>query len=679
MGQTLKTVAIVQARMASTRLPGKVMLPICGQPMLGLLLQRLAKAKRLDQIVVATSTTPENQPIVDLARKQGYSVFQGSETDVLGRYLGAALDAKADVVVRITADCPLIDPDIVDAVVEAFFDHEAIYASNVAPPTFPDGLDTEVFSIDALQIADVRANSPAEREHVTPFIRNSSDFSRFNFSNPTDFSSERWTVDEPEDFEVVTSVFNHFYPQFDFGWLDVLSLSKQQPHLFHRNRHIRRNEGAQMSSGQKLWRRAQQVIPGGTMLLSKRPEMFLPGKWPVYFSKAHGCYVWDMDGNRYTDMSLMGVGTNVLGYADPQVDQAVRRAIDQGNMSTLNCPEEVYLAERLVQIHPWAEMVRFARSGGEANAIAIRLARAASSRDKVAICGYHGWHDWYLAANLPGYQLDEHLLPGLDPIGVPENLRGTVVTFRYNRFDELKVLVDTHPDIGVIKMEVARNEEPQEGFLQKVRDLATTKNIVLVFDECSSGFRQHFGGLHKVYGVDPDLAVFGKTLGNGYAITAVVGRRAIMDHAQTSFISSTFWTERIGSIAGLATLEVMEQVKSWDLIQHTGKELKVRWQMLADKYDLEIAQWGLPGLQGFTFQGPESDILKTLVTQEMLKKGYLANNTVYVSTAHTTEIIEEYLLALDSTFQLVKECQKGKDASSLLEGPVCHSGFKRLN
>ena len=188
-------------------------------------------------------------------------------------------------------------------------------------------------------------------------------------------------------------------------------------------------------------------------------------------------------------------------------------------MSTFNCPEEVYLAEKLIELHPWADMARFARSGGEANAIAIRIARAAAGKDKVAFCGYHGWHDWYLAANLgDGGNLDGHLLPGLEPKGVPQDLRGSVLPFNYNNFDELEAIVSRH-DIGVIKMEVTRNEGPREGFLQKVRDLATKRGIVLVFDECTSGFRETFGGIHKMYGIEPDVAVFGKAIGNGYALT----------------------------------------------------------------------------------------------------------------------------------------------------------------
>jgi glutamate-1-semialdehyde 2,1-aminomutase len=375
----------------------------------------------------------------------------------------------------------------------------------------------------------------------------------------------------------------------------------------------------------------------------------------------------------------MGVGTNTLGYGHPEVDEAVRKVIDQGNMSTFNCPEEVYLAERLVNLHPWADMARFARTGGEANAIAIRIARAAAEKNKVAICGYHGWHDWYLAANLGDESsLDGHLLPGLEPKGVPRELKGTVLPFAYNDFESLEKLVQEY-DIGVIKMEVSRSEEPEASFLESIRQLATEKDIVLIFDECTSGFRETFGGLHKKYGVEPDMAVFGKTLGNGYAITAAIGRREIMEAAQSTFISSTFWTERIGPTAALKTLEVMEREKSWEKITNTGKTIGKRWQALAEKYELQIEIGGLPALVNFNIPVDNWLKYKTLITQEMLKKGFLAANSVYVCTEHTNEIIDEYFEYLDPVIATVSDCENGRNVDELLEGPVCHSGFKRLN
>ncbi|RXE55204.1 glutamate-1-semialdehyde aminotransferase [Methanoculleus taiwanensis] len=675
----MKTVAIVQARMGSTRFPNKVLRPICGTPMIGLLLERLSKARHIDQIALATSKDPRNEPLAEYVRALGYEVYQGSEDDVLDRYHQAAKAAEADVVVRITGDCPLIDPEIIDAVVARFRETGVDYATNTMPPTYPDGLDIEVFTFEALETAWSQAKDTRHREHVTPYIRESEQFTRANVANETDLSGERWTVDEPEDFDVVRMVFDHFHPRRDFSWHNVLTLCREHPERFTANRHLIRNEGTHLGTGQKLWKRAKRVIPGGNMLLSKRAEMFLPERWPAYFSKAKGCRVWDLDGNGYIDTSLMGIGTNILGYGHPEVDEAVCRTVAAGNMSTFNCPEEVYLAERLVDLHPWADMVRLARSGGEANAIAIRIARAAAGRDKVAFCGYHGWHDWYLSANLSDEQsLDGHLLPGLEPKGVPRNLKGSVLPFTYNNFAELEALVQKH-EIGVIKMEVSRNMGPEKGFLEAVRELATDRDIVLIFDECTSGFRQTFGGLHKYYGVEPDMAVFGKALGNGYAISAVVGRKEVMEAAQSTFISSTFWTERIGPSAALKTLEVMERERSWERITDTGRDISRRWQKLAKKHDLPIRITGLPALIGFSFPVPDMLKYKTLITQEMLKKGFLAATSIYVCIEHTREVVDAYFEELDPIFALIKECESGRSVDDLLEGPVCHAGFKRLN
>lgn len=675
----MKTVAIVQARMGSSRLPGKVMKPVAGLPMIGILLKRLSRAKTIDQILIATSVDIRNNALAEHVKSLGYHCIQGSEDDVLQRYLQAAESSEADIIVRITGDCPLVDPALVDKAVSEFKNAGVDYYTNCNPATYPDGLDIEVFTASALKQSAALTQSAHDHEHVTPYLRESGLFKTASFRNSEDLSEWRWTVDEAADLEVIRNVFAHFAPDLHFSWQDVARLQRIRTDLFSANQTLQRNEGANMSKGQKLWKRAKNIIPGGNMLLSKRPEMFLPEQWPSYFSQAKGCTVWDLDDRAYTDMSIMGIGTNTLGYGHPEVDAAVLQAVQSGNMSTFNAPEEVYLAEKLIELHPWADMARFARSGGEANAIAIRIARAASGKDKVAVCGYHGWHDWYLSANLGDDEnLAGHLLPGLEPNGVPSNLKGTVHPFNYNDFEGLQVLVNQH-DIGVIKMEVVRNMGPENNFLHKVRELATQKGIVLIFDECTSGFRETFGGLHKKYGVEPDMAMFGKALGNGYAVTATIGRREVMEAAQTSFISSTFWTERVGSVAALKTLEIMEREQSWEKITRTGLNIRAGWQKLADKYALEINHWGLPALTGFTFASENALKYKTLITQEMLEKGYLAGNSVYVCTEHTDTIVSEFFDQLDPVFALVKECEEGRSIDELLKGPVCHSGFKRLN
>lgn len=435
-----------------------------------------------------------------------------------------------------------------------------------------------------------------------------------------------------------------------------------------------------MNSGQSLWSRAKKVIPGGNMLLSKRAELFLPGAWPAYFDRAKGCQVWDLDGNHYHDFAQMSVGTCSLGYSNDIIDDSVKGAISSGIMSTLNCPEEVQLAEQLISINEWADMVRFARSGGEANAIAIRIARAATGRDAVAVCGYHGWHDWYLSANLSDSNgLSDHLLPGLDAKGVPSSLSGTVYPFNYNDLTTITHLIQTK-NLAAVKMEVQRSIPPDPGFLETIRELCTLHGVVLIFDECTSGFRQCHGGLHQVFNVTPDLAMFGKALGNGYAITSVIGIESVMQAAQSTFISSTFWTERIGPVAALSTLRLMQELQSWDIITSLGSYLSECWRQLSSSHSIPVSINGIPALTGFTFDSPNHLQLKTLMTQEMLKRGFLATTSVYLSTAHSVSLIDSYIDSLNVVFKLLAPVKDDTDQlNKLIIGETCHSGFKRLN
>ena len=674
----MKIVAIVQARMSSTRLPGKVLKKIVEIPAIEILLKRLAHSKLISEICVATSQNKEDEFLCNEVEKLGYRVIRGSETDVLRRYWDAANATKADTIVRITGDCPLVDPKLVDKVVELYLNSDVDYVSNNDPPTFPDGLDVEVFGIRALKDANLSALSNFDREHVTPFIRNG-DFTKLNFKNVEDTSELRLTLDEPEDLTLLQKVFEHFQPDIHFRYKKIERLLQSNPNLTKTNNIHKRNEGANMGTGEKLWKRAKRAIPGGNMLLSKRSELHLPNNWPSYFSKTSGCSVWDLDGKRYYDYYLMSVGTNLLGYSHPEVDAAVVQVIKNGNMSTLNAPEEVSLAEKLIGLDPWAGMVRFTRTGGEANAVAIRIARAASGRDGVAVCGYHGWHDWYLSANLSDDdKLEGHLLPGLSTAGVPKSLKGNVHPFNYNDFAYLSQLISEN-DIGVIKMEVIRNVEPNDDFLQRVRKLATDKNIVLIFDECTSGFRACFGGIHKQYGVYPDMAIYGKTLGNGYAVSAVVGREEIMQSAQSTFISSGFWGERLGSAAALKTLEVMEKVKPWETAIKVGLKMREIWLEAAEANGLKISVSGLPAIPSYSFLSKNSLAYKTLITQEFLKCGYLAGTILYASNAHDITKFDEYAAILDNVYKLIADCEDGRSVNNLLDGPIAHTGFRRLN
>jgi glutamate-1-semialdehyde 2,1-aminomutase len=408
--------------------------------------------------------------------------------------------------------------------------------------------------------------------------------------------------------------------------------------------------------------------------------MFLPELWPAYYSKARGVEVWDLDGNRYIDMSYSGLGACVLGAADPDVDEAVRAAIDGGSMSTLNAPEEVALAELLCELHPWAGMVRYARCGGEAMAVAVRIARAHTRRDRVAFCGYHGWHDWYLAANLAEERaLDGHLLPGLEPRGVPRGLLGTALPFGYNHPEELEAIVARHRDeLAAVVMEPIREHEPQPGFFERVSELVRSAGAVLVIDEVSAGFRLNTGGAHLLYGVKPDIAVFAKALGNGYPIAAIIGRAEVMQAAQSTFISSTNWTERIGPSAALAMIRKHQRCNVVNHLVRVGKQVQEGWRSAASAAGLELEIGGIAPLGGFSFVGDQKLAAKTLFTQMMLERGFLATGAFYATFAHHDEHIQAYLAATNEVFRAIAAAQADGSLSSRLKGPVAHTGFRRL-
>lgn len=432
--------------------------------------------------------------------------------------------------------------------------------------------------------------------------------------------------------------------------------------------------------GQELYRKAKTLIPGGTQLLSKRPEMHLPDLWPSYYSRAKGSKLWDLDGNCFTDMTFSGIGSCILGYADPDVNAAVTAAIENGSMTTLNCPEEIELAELLIELHPWAEKVRYARCGGEAMAIAVRIARAASGRDVVAFCGYHGWHDWYVSANLgEDTALDGHLLSGIEPAGVPRALANTAVPFHYNKIEELEAIVSANARrVGVIVMEPLRGTPPEPGFLERIRAIASDIGAVLVFDEVTSGWRMNSGGIHLTLGVTPDIAVFAKATSNGYPMAAIIGTANVMEAAQKSFISSTYWTERIGPTAALATIRKHRELDVASHLVGVGTRIQKGWQAAADAAGLPITVTGIPPLGHFVFEHEEKEALRTLYTQYMLEKGFLAKNAFYAMLAHTSEDVEGYLAATQEVFGVLAEAVHRGDVRSLLKGPVAHTGFQRL-
>jgi glutamate-1-semialdehyde 2,1-aminomutase len=434
------------------------------------------------------------------------------------------------------------------------------------------------------------------------------------------------------------------------------------------------------SLGYLMWQRAVKSMPGGNGLLSKRPDRYAPDIWPSYFSSCSGVNVVDLDGNNYIDMAQMGIGSAILGYAHPELTKAVSDVIKDGVNCTLNAPEEVLLAEKLLELNPFAGGVRFARSGGEAMAMAVRIARAKTGKDKVIFSGYHGWSDWYLATNLSNKNgLNEHLIPGLDARGVPAGLANTAIPFTYNSVEDFEKKIKENPDAGVICMEGARYDFPSQEFLETVSRIAKKNNMIIISDEITSGWRLTDGGVYKINGFKPDIVVYAKAMGGGYAISAVIGTEEVMHSAQDTFMSSTMWTERVGFSAAIATIEILTREKVWMHLIKIGNQIGEGWTELAKKHGLNITVTDFKPLITMKLHyESRNQALATLFIQEMLKRGYLSATSVYVSYAHNEKIVNNYLKAVDEVFLIIANAVENNNEYELLDTKIRSDSFNRI-
>ena len=406
-------------------------------------------------------------------------------------------------------------------------------------------------------------------------------------------------------------------------------------------------------SGTELWSRARESISCGTGLQAKRAESFDPATWPSYFSRTSGSHIWDTNGRRYLDFTG-GVGAILLGHGDPEVNAAVHRRVNLGSYCTLASPEEITLAETLLELHPWAGKVRFARGGGEALSLAVRIARAATGRSGIAFCGYHGWSDWYLAANLAGTSaLDGHLMPGLEPLGVPRELAGTAVPFKYNdlaAFERATAQLDGR--LAAVVMEPMRSEEPRDGFLEKIAARCSAAGAVFIMDEVTAGWRFGFPGASARLGITPDIAVYAKAMSNGFPCAAIVGRDAVMDAADASFISSSYWTDGVGPAAALACIGKMQRLGTQAYVWSLGQRLQNSLREIAARHPLlKISVGSQPAAPSLAFAlGADSAAAKALTIRAMVARGFLVSGQYYVLGTHDEPQIQSLLTALDEAF-----------------------------
>jgi glutamate-1-semialdehyde 2,1-aminomutase/spore coat polysaccharide biosynthesis protein SpsF len=679
--------AIIQARMGSTRLPGKVLASIGGYPMLWHVLNRLSYVPAVEQTVVATSTETSDDLIFQFCQENGFECFRGSEQDVLDRYYHAAKHYSADVVVRITADCPLIDPQVIDKVVKTYLEGDYDYVTNTLRYTYPDGVDVEVFSFLALQTAWQEAKLPLEREHVTPYLRHSESFRIHNVENEFDLSNRylRWTVDEPCDLEFIRAL----YSKNGSGGLAlsmdaILRLLDQDPELTKINNSIICNHGyyksiadeppvasinRKLTQSYRLKAKAEKLIPSGTQTFSKGPTQFVQSIAPVFLKRAEGSHVWDVDNNEYIDYP-MGLGPIILGHNYPAVTESVTRQIHDGTTFSLPHPLEVVVAEMLVEVIPCAQMVRFGKNGSDATAGAIRVARAYTGKDIIACCGYHGWQDWYIGTTTRNK-------------GVPETVEKLTVSFDYNNISSLERIFSEYPgQVGAVIMEPVGVIEPEESFLQHVREITNKNGALLIFDEVITGFRLALGGAQDYYGVTPDLACFGKAMANGYPLSAIVGRRDVMEWFDEVFFSFTFGGETLSLAAAKATISEMKGKSVISHLWEQGRKLKDGYNVLAKEFGVNdfTECIGLSPRTVIAFKdeaGEESLIFKSLFQQECLKRGVLFSGGQNICFSHSNADIDQTLRVYRSAMEILAEAINHKDALQRLKGQPISPVFRK--
>jgi len=677
-------VAVVQARMSSTRLFGKVMAEIAGRPAIWWTLTRVRRAAGLDAVWLACSDMAADDELADFARELGVPVFRGDENDVLSRFAAVAAETSAQAMVRLTGDCPLADPDVIGRAVAKYAAGGADYVSNHLVRSYPDGLDVEVFSRAALERAHAEAKHAFLRQHVTPYIHGRlkdrlpwGGFKTAQIVHEVDFSHLRWTLDEPEDLAFL----RRLLPQLpaEFHWLEAVAAMTRDPDLFWINRRHKPNEGAmrdlakgavngrRFDRSNQLFARAIERIPLGSQTFSKSHQQWVRGASPLFIQAGAGCRITDPDGNVFIDY-LQGLMANVLGYGDPDVDAAIRAQLRDGMSFSLASTIEADLADRLARDIPCAEMVRYGKNGSDATSAAIRLARAHTGRDKVALCGYHGWHDWYIGST------SRHL-------GVPAAVRALSATFPFNDADALAAMLAREPDMyAAVILEPAGATAPVPGFLARLRALTERYGVVLIFDEIVSGFRMHRGGAQAFYGVTPDLAAFGKAMANGMPISAVVGRRGIMSRMDDIFFSGTFGGEALSIAAAIATIDKLARENAVERLWRRGDALIAASNRLFEKH-------GLAGVLRFAGDGwwprlfitnppVERQLMNSLLRQEFVAAGLLLAASYNLCLPHDSEaVMQETLAAFDAALGAVRGHLDAPDPAARLKGALVQPTF----
>jgi len=673
--------AILQARTSSSRLPGKVLKPILGKEMLLRQIERIQYSNMIDKLVVATSINASDDAIEKMCQDNNIKVFRGDLNNVLDRFCQCARQYNPKYVVRLTGDCPLADWQVIDQTIQYYIKGKYDYVNNRSKPAFPDGLDVEVISYSALKSACDNAVLPLEKEHVTLYVRHRKDkFKLGYYYSAKDLSHMRWTVDEPEDFILVEKIYKNLYKNNPkFLMKDVLELLNNEPELLKINSHIGTSEGLKKSlkedeefikmnykKSEQLLDRALKSIPLASQTFSKSLTTYPRGVSPFFIEKGKGSKVWDVDGNEYIDF-VNSLAAVTLGYCDEDVDKAVQKQMKNGVTFSLPHRLEMEVAEKLIDIIPCAEKVRFAKNGTDATSASIRIARAYTGKKHIAVCGYHGWQDWYIGSTTRD-------------LGVPKAVKDLTHKYEYNNIESLEKIFQEQ-ELACVIMEPMNVLYPKDGFLEKVKKLTHENNALLIFDETVTGFRYSLGGAQELFRITPDLATFGKGMANGYPLSAIVGSNEIMQKVEDIFFSGTFGGETLSLAAANA---VIDKHKNHNVIGHfvkIGKYLMKQLQELLDEKDLNdiFIVSGHPSWSFLQIKQQERYTtfeIKTLFLQEVFKRGILTLGSHNISFSHTKEDIDKLIVVYTEVLPMVKQHIDNQTLLENIQAKVLESLFK---
>jgi len=661
----IKNLLVIQARMGSERLPGKVLLKLGKISILEWVIRASKKIRDIDDIIVATTSLKEDRLIEKLCSDKGISLFKGENTDVLSRIYKAVKKKNPKNVIRITGDCPFLDPEICNQVLFLHDNTKADYTSNTIPITWPDGLDCEVMKFSALKKAKYSAKLPSDREHVTKWIKNNQNI--FNIQSLIcpfkDFYKFRLTIDFESDYKLMKEIVKKFSDHQPIPYLSIIDYLKKNPKVLKINKKIKRdviqiknvNKDIKSSAfikkkffnSTKLFNETKKIISLGSQTFSKSYINWPKGNSPLFLTHGQGGKVWDVDGNEYVDL-VCGLLPVILGYCDEDIDYAIREQLNRGISFSLATSLEKKLALKLKQHIPSAEQVRFSKNGSDVTTAAIRLARFLTKRERIVVCGYHGWHDWFISSTSMNR-------------GIPNQVQRLTHTIKYNSTKDLEKIFSRYPEqVAAVIMEPANYEKPKESYLNEVKKIIKKNKAILIFDEMCTGFRFSLGGAQSFFNVTPDLSCFGKSMGNGMPIAALVGKKKYMQHIDKIFFSGTFGGESLSLIAALAVIEKMEKEFVVDYLWKFGRNLKVKVNQLINKYKLNkfiklkgYDPWIL--LNFLDYKNYTKFQLMTLFKSLMIKNGVLISNSHNICFAHNKANLETILNAYEMSFSKISE------------------------